>query len=296
LNKPRRNIDSKFYVQSIARAFTILDEVSRANDHGLSLSEIAEKISLPISTVYRIVQNLIAWQHLAEKDNGNYTLGFAYLTYGNIVKRDLVLTNYARKHMEDLNQKTKETIYLAILDKMAGDIIYIDKLESHRNIKLAAGVGSHNYIHSTANGKCLVSKLGNDKLRELLAVRGMPALTTNNRHRLRQIRRRDKKSAGGRLRARRPRKRTRSPLRRRPHLRLHRQRRRRRQHLRRRSQYDPRNIDTEYSLLVKEAALNISRQMGYDGRTVAWAENREPRHKSKKAAGCERLRLFCAVF
>ncbi len=177
VNKPRKNMDSKFYVQSIARAFTILEEVSSANDHGLSLSEIAEKISLPISTVYRIVQNLIAWQYLAEKDNGNYTLGFAYLTYGNIVKRDLVLTNYARKYMEELNQKTKETIYLAILDKMAGDIIYIDKLESHRNIKLAAGVGTHNYIHSTANGKCLVSGLGNDKLRELLSVRGMPALT-----------------------------------------------------------------------------------------------------------------------
>lgn len=177
MDTPRKPMDGKFYVQSIARAFTILDEVSRANDYGLSLSEIAEKIGLPISTVYRIVQNLIAWQYLAEKDNGNYTLGFTYLTFGNIVKRDLVLTNYARKHMEELNQKTKETIYLAILDKVAGDIIYIDKLESQRNIKLAAGVGSHNYIHSTANGKCLVAKLGSDKLQKVLAVKGMPALT-----------------------------------------------------------------------------------------------------------------------
>ncbi|MDT8903440.1 IclR family transcriptional regulator [Anaeroselena agilis] len=177
MKKTGRNIDTKFYVQSIARAFAIIEVISEANDHGLSLSEIAEKIDLPISTVYRIVQNLIAWRHLAEKDNGNYTLGFAYLTYGNIVKRDLVLTNYARKYMEELNQKTRETIYLAILDRTAGDIIYIDKLESHRNIKLAAGVGTHNYIHSTANGKCLVSRLGSDKLRELIGVRGMPALT-----------------------------------------------------------------------------------------------------------------------
>ncbi len=177
MNTPRRNMDGKFYVQSIARAFTILEEVSKANDYGLSLSEIAEKIDLPISTVYRLVQNLVAWQYLAEKDNGNYTLGFTFLTFGNIVKRDLVLTNYARKHMEDLNQKTKETIYLAILDKVAGDIIYIDKLESQRNIKLAAGVGSHNYIHSTANGKCLVAKLGTDKLQKMLQAKGMPKLT-----------------------------------------------------------------------------------------------------------------------
>ncbi len=179
MNNPRRNMDGKFYVQSIARAFTILDEVSKANDYGLSLSEIADKIDLPISTVYRLVQNLIAWQYLAEKDNGNYTLGFTFLTFGNIVKRDLVLTNYARKYMEELNQKTKETIYLAILDKVAGDIIYIDKLESQRNIKLAAGVGTHNYIHSTANGKCLVAKLGGDKLQKMLSAKGMPQLTAH---------------------------------------------------------------------------------------------------------------------
>ncbi len=267
MNKLRKTMDSKFYVQSIARAFTILDEVSKANDHGISLSEIADKIDLPISTVYRIVQNLIAWQYLAEKDNGNYTLGFTYLTFGNIVKRDLVLTDYARKYMEELNQKTKETIYLAILDKMAGDIIYIDKLESLRNIKLAAGVGSHNYIHSTANGKCLVSKLGSDKLRELLNVKGLPRLSDNTitdfvkfTEEIKKVR--DKGYAiddienepGVRCVA--------API------------------------YDYTGsvvaalsisgveanmgldiIGGEYSKLVEEAALNISRQMGYDGGT-----------------------------
>ncbi len=179
MNRPKKVMNNKFYVQSIHRAFTIIDEISTVNDHGLSLSEIAEKIALPISTVYRIVQNLVAWQYLAEKDNGNYCLGFTFLTFGNIVKRDLVLTNYARRFMDELNQKTKETVYLAVLDKMAGNLIYIDKRESHRNIKLAAGIGTHNYIHSTANGKCLVSKMSVDKMKELLSAQGMPQLTTS---------------------------------------------------------------------------------------------------------------------
>jgi IclR family transcriptional regulator, KDG regulon repressor len=179
MNRPKRVMNNRFYVQSIHRAFTIVDEISTVNDHGLSLSEIAEKIALPISTVYRIVQNLVAWQYLAEKDNGNYCLGFTFLTFGNIVKRDLVLTNYARKYMDELNQKTKETIYMAVLDKMTGDLIYIDKRESHRNIKLAAGVGTHNYIHSTANGKCLVSQMNVDKIKELIMVKGMPQLTNS---------------------------------------------------------------------------------------------------------------------
>jgi DNA-binding IclR family transcriptional regulator len=173
----KSNMDSKFYVQSIDRAFSIVDEISKVNDRGLSLSEIAETIQLPVSTVYRILQNLVAWQYLVEKDNGNYVLGFTFLTYGNIVKENLTLRNYAKKFMEQLNQETKETIYLSILDQRNGDIIYIDKVESQRNIKLAAGVGSRNYIHSTANGKCLVSKLSNDKIREILSIKGLPALT-----------------------------------------------------------------------------------------------------------------------
>jgi len=168
---------NKFYVQSIHRAFVIIDAISKANNRGLSLSEIADKIDLPVSTVYRIVQNLAAWQYLAEKDDGNYVLGLTFLTMGNIVKDNLTLRNYARKYMEELNQETKETIYLAILDHKNNDIIYIDKVESQRNIKLAAGVGSHNYIHSTANGKALVSRLSNDKIREMLCAKGMPALT-----------------------------------------------------------------------------------------------------------------------
>ena len=167
----------KFFVQSINRAFSIIDEVSKSNERGLSLSEIADKIALPVSTVYRIIQNLVHWQYIAERDDGNYTLGFAFLTLGNIVKENLKLTNIARIHMEELNQLTSETIYLALLDPLNCEIIYIDKIESRRNIKLAAGIGSRNFIHATANGKCLVSKLSKDKIKKMLEIKGMSALT-----------------------------------------------------------------------------------------------------------------------
>jgi DNA-binding IclR family transcriptional regulator len=175
--KSAKKSTDKFFVQSINRAFSIVDEVGRANERGLSLSEIAEKIDLPVSTVYRIIQNLIQWQYLAERDDGTYTLGFAFLTLGNIVKENLKLTNIARKHMEELNLVTSETIYLAMLDSQNCEVIYIDKVESRRNIKLAAGVGSRNFIHATANGKCLVSRLSKDKIKRMLDTKGMPALT-----------------------------------------------------------------------------------------------------------------------
>ena len=189
--KPAKSGADKFFVQSINRAFSIIDEVSKAPERGLSLSEIADKISLPVSTVYRIIQNLVHWQYIAEREDGSYSLGFAFLTLGNIVKENLKLTNIAHAHMEELNRITSETIYLTLLDLLNGEVIYIDKMESRRNIKLAAGIGSRNLIHVTANGKCLVSKLSKDKLKKLLETKGMPARTqytiTDIQHFLKEV-------------------------------------------------------------------------------------------------------------
>lgn len=168
---------NKFYIQSINRALSIVEIISQAGDNGLTLTAISEKVKLPISTAYRIIQNLIEWQYVKEDENGNYTLGFAFITLGNIAKNNNGLRNIAHKYISDLGDITKETIYLAVLDEIKGEIIYIDKIDSKRNIKLAAGVGTRNFIHSTANGKILVSGFSDEKIMELLKIAGTPKLT-----------------------------------------------------------------------------------------------------------------------
>ncbi len=173
----QKKTTDKFYVQSINRALKIVDEVSKSHETGLSLSEISEKLKLPVSTVYRIVQNLVNWQYLTESAGGNYVLGFSLLTLGHIVQSNLALASIARKYMEELSRQTSETIYLAMLDRFSSEIIYIEKIESLRNVKLSAGIGSHNPIHATANGKSLVCRFSKDKIREMLGKKGMPPLT-----------------------------------------------------------------------------------------------------------------------
>jgi DNA-binding IclR family transcriptional regulator len=171
------NSSNKFYIQSINRALAIIDVISKSSESGMALTAIAEKVDLPISTAYRIIQNLTEWQYIKEDESGIYTLGFAFITLGNIAKNNIGLRNVAHKYISELGDITKETIYLAILDEGKGEIIYIDKIDSKRNIKLAAGVGNRNYIHSTANGKVLVSGFSDGKIREILKNSNMPKLT-----------------------------------------------------------------------------------------------------------------------
>ncbi|MGE1062457.1 IclR family transcriptional regulator [Megasphaera paucivorans] len=169
-------IDDKFYVQSIQRALKIIDEIGKNNSRGLGLSELAGKLTLPVSTVYRIIQNLVSWDYVRERENGNYVLGFALLYMGNIICETLNIPSYARKYMDKLSNETMETIYLSALDEKTARFIYIDKREGQHNIKLASTVGTRNYIHSTANGKCLVSTLCDDAITALLMQAGMPQL------------------------------------------------------------------------------------------------------------------------
>jgi len=173
------NKESKFYVQSLNRAFDILEIVSQHNDKGISVTEISKLINLPVSTTYRLLQNLLNWNYVQEDNNLNYFLGIKLMHFGFRVFDALEIRKIAVPKMKWLNELTKETIYLATLNKHDGKLIYIEKRESKRNVSLSGNVGSWSLIHSTANGKCLVSSLSDDEIRQLLQINGMIRLTNH---------------------------------------------------------------------------------------------------------------------
>lgn len=167
----------KFYIQSINRALTLVELIGKAGDEGISQTLLSKASGLPVSTVYRILYNLLSWQYVQEDDYGRFRLGLGLISLGNIASGSIELKSTAHPYLADLGNLTSETIYLAILDEDHADVIYIDKIESKGNIKLAAGIGSRNCIHSTANGKVLVSGFTDDHIKKLISMSGMPAHT-----------------------------------------------------------------------------------------------------------------------
>jgi len=174
MKKPEQD---KFFIQSINRALTIVDAISKSKDKGLTLTEISERVDLHISTVYRILQNLIAWNYVKEDEDGGYILGFELITLGNAAKNNIGLQNLAHPYLIELGNMTGETIYLAIFDEINNSVMYVDKIDNKGNIKLAAGIGTRNQIHSTANGKVLVSGFTDEKIKSMLEHTGMHANT-----------------------------------------------------------------------------------------------------------------------
>jgi len=167
----------KFFIQSINRALTIVDVIAKSGQSGLTLTVIADKVKMPVSTVYRILENLAAWQYIKEDEDGVYALGFELISLGNIAKNNIGIRNISHKYIAELGEKTGETVYLATLDETRAEIMYIDKVESTGNIKLAAGIGSRNHIHTTANGKVLMTQFDREKVKSVLEISGMPKHT-----------------------------------------------------------------------------------------------------------------------
>jgi IclR family transcriptional regulator, acetate operon repressor len=56
-------------------------------------------------------------------------------------------------------------------------VTYLDIVESPRSVRLAARRGDRDWIHSTALGKAIASRLPVERVRDILAAEGMPPLT-----------------------------------------------------------------------------------------------------------------------
>lgn len=160
--------------QSLDRAFQLVEIIAEANKP-LPLKEITAESKLPKPTVYRLLTALETWGYLDQDQDKNYRLGTKLLYLGNKVKESIDIPKLAYPYLKKLNDATKETIFLGVLDK--GRSLYVAKLDSHHSVRLASGVGSRNYLHCTSLGKCLLSGIDDAGINHLVEKHGMPKRT-----------------------------------------------------------------------------------------------------------------------
>jgi DNA-binding MarR family transcriptional regulator len=113
--KPGRTVTSK--VLAILEAF----ENSRG---ALSLTDIAEKSGLPLSTAHRLVNELTDWGFLSREPPGRYQL---YVRLWEIARNTgRQLRDAARLYVQDLLWLTGETAHLAV--RAGHEVLYSDRV------------------------------------------------------------------------------------------------------------------------------------------------------------------------
>lgn len=152
-------------MQLISRAAAVLQALE-GQPAGLSLGQIARTTGLPRPTVQRIVDALCV-EGLAMVDplRGGVRLGPLIARLASSVRTDLV--GLARPLLEQLAWKTRESVAMTVLQD--GKVVVIAIVTPPMQaVRLTASVGSTWPLHSSAEGKALLSGLPEAAIRAML--------------------------------------------------------------------------------------------------------------------------------
>jgi DNA-binding IclR family transcriptional regulator len=163
-----------------SRLFAILDAFTAPTQaRALSLTEIAQRAGLPLSTAHRMVGEWVGWGGLTRLDDGRYSLGLRLWEVGVQTPTARNLRTIALPYLEDLYESTHEHVHLAILD--GHDALYVEKLSGHQAVQVISRVGGRLPLHSTGVGLVLLAYAQASLIDEYLAsalVRFTPSTMT----------------------------------------------------------------------------------------------------------------------
>jgi len=168
---------SPYQVQVLDRALAILDILS-AEGPDLSLGEISDKLELHKSTAHRLTM-VLERHKLIERNSGSgrYRLGLKLFELGTRAISHLDLRERARPVLDRLVLETSETVHLGILEDT--EVLYLDKVEPARSVRMSSSVGRRNPAYCTAMGKATLAHLPDAQVEEIVRKHGLKAMTAN---------------------------------------------------------------------------------------------------------------------
>lgn len=142
---------------SLQKALNVLEAFALATPE-LGITELAETLGMPKSTVHRVLAALEARGYVKQSSlTGKYRLGIKLWELGSSVVNSLGLREAARPCLEELARRTGETINLTVLD--GTDSLYIDEIQSTHPVRAHSYVGIRAPAHSVATGKAMLAHL-----------------------------------------------------------------------------------------------------------------------------------------
>jgi DNA-binding IclR family transcriptional regulator len=176
-----------YTVKSLVKALNIL-EVLAEEEPPYTLTQLSRRLHLHVSTVHRLLVNLVRHGFVEEDTiSGGYQLSFRVLRMGLRVLDRLDFRRAAQSLLRDLNQRSKETVHLAILQEARA--ISIEKFDSPQPVGLDARLGGVLPLHCTGAGKMLLAYQGDDLLHQIAQSPGLTRMTAHTITGLPQLRR-----------------------------------------------------------------------------------------------------------
>lgn len=152
-------------IRAVGRALAIFDAFD--NEHlSLSLQEIAERIRMPKTTAFRLVNTLERAGFLIRMDNQQYCLSLKVARLGGLVRSTLNIREIARPVMLEVNRQTHETITLNTV--MGTDRMVLEVVDTPSPLMSMARLGQHMPLLLGASARVIMAYMEPDELERVL--------------------------------------------------------------------------------------------------------------------------------
>jgi DNA-binding IclR family transcriptional regulator len=153
-------------VQSLGRAFAILEEIARHRD-GIGLADLSKVVRLHNSTTFHLAKTMVSLGYIRqEKDSKRYRIGLPLFALAASALDEIEMVNIATPVLEELSRQTGESSHFAV--RMGDAVVVIARTSGPGAFQLTDRVGVVRPAHCTALGKVILASLRDDQLKRFL--------------------------------------------------------------------------------------------------------------------------------
>lgn len=134
----------------------------------LTLSAIARRSGLALSTAHRVVAELLGWGALERGEDGLYRIGLRLYEVGALAPRGVALRDAAMPFMEDLYEMTHEVVQLGVRE--GSEMVFTERLAGRSSVGVHTRVGLHFPLHASGAGLVLLAFAPNDVQESVLSA------------------------------------------------------------------------------------------------------------------------------
>lgn len=143
-------------VKSVIKAFTIIEVLDEEGP--LSIGELSKKLVMDKSTIHRIINTIKDMGYITQNlESKKYSNSIKLFEIGQNVISKTGLFEAARPYIELLSAETGESINLGIVRN--NEIVYVDKKDGNSPIKVSIKIGTTIPMHCTGMGKAVLSHM-----------------------------------------------------------------------------------------------------------------------------------------
>jgi len=174
-------------IQSIGRAFAILEEVARHRD-GIGLADLSKRVGLHNSTTFHLVKTMVSLGYIRQlKESKRYRIGRPLFALAASALDEKEMVSMATPVLDELSRQTGESSHFA--SRMSDAVVVMARTPGPGAFQLTDRVGVVRPAYCTALGKIILAALLPDQLDRYLdrvELKALTPKTVTNPQRLRR--------------------------------------------------------------------------------------------------------------